>query len=156
MREKDVFSLSVLTVVDALRAFGAVPAGSRRYSFLDINDLLNKGIPWAFVFKIARKTGLDGKVVANFLGVSASTLQRARQNQRKRMSRNVSENAVRLATLILAAFELADGDERAAMSWLQSPAFSLAGRVPLEEAATDIGAKEVLNIMGRIDWGIPP
>lgn len=156
MLEKNVYAMSVPTIVDALRTFGAVPAGSRTYSVLDIHDLLIKGIPWGFVFKIKRKTGLHDNDLAAFLGVSTSTLQRAHQDRKRRMSRNISEHAVRLAVVILAAFALLDGDAQSAVEWLQSPAFRLTGRVPFEASATEIGAKEVLNIMGRIDRGIPP
>lgn len=156
MLEKGIYGPSIPMIVEALRRFGAIPAGSREYSFLEIHDLLCKGIPWSFAFRIKRKTELDDGDISAFLGISPRTFQRARHNKRKRMSRNVSEHALRLAVVVLAANDLLDGDESSAVEWLKSPAFRLAGRVPLEVAVTGIGANEVLNVMGRIEWGIPP
>lgn len=149
MLEKNIYALSVPTIINALSTFDAAPNGTREYSFLDIHDLLKKGIPWEFVFKVKRRTGLDGCSVASFLGVSVRTLQRVRKNQKANMSRDVSEHAVRLAVVILAAFALFDGYTQSALEWLQNPASSLAGRVPFKVAETGIGAKEVLRIMGH-------
>jgi putative toxin-antitoxin system antitoxin component (TIGR02293 family) len=41
-----------------------------------------------------------------------------------------------------------------ARQWLNSPQFGLGGAVPLDYAETEIGAREVENLLGRIEYGV--
>ncbi|MDQ3459226.1 MAG: MbcA/ParS/Xre antitoxin family protein [Deinococcota bacterium] len=41
-----------------------------------------------------------------------------------------------------------------AADWLRSENLSLGGRTPLEYADTEIGAREVENLLGRIEYGV--
>jgi hypothetical protein len=56
----------------------------------------------------------------------------------------------RIAEAALETFE----SGRGALNWLTSPEISLRGRVPIEVARTKKGAKEVLVLLKRIDYGI--
>ena len=39
-------------------------------------------------------------------------------------------------------------------AWLKFPQYGLGGVVPLDYAKTEIGAREVDNLLGRIDYGV--
>ena len=41
-----------------------------------------------------------------------------------------------------------------ARKWLFSPQVGLGGAVPLEYAETEVGAREVENLLGRIEYGV--
>lgn len=61
---------------------------------------------------------------------------------------------VRLAQLKDAASALMRGDEELALSWLHSPLDVLGGKSPLEHATTELGARDVENLIGRLRNGV--
>jgi putative toxin-antitoxin system antitoxin component (TIGR02293 family) len=61
---------------------------------------------------------------------------------------------LRFARLFRLATELYDGDEEAARAWLSKPARALDGETPLEHAETEAGAREVENLIGRLEHGV--
>jgi uncharacterized protein (DUF2384 family) len=46
------------------------------------------------------------------------------------------------------------GSPQAAGEWLISPAFGLGGAIPVELARTEKGRATVLNLLGRIEYGV--
>ena len=64
-----------------------------------------------------------------------------------------SERGLRIAWLLGRAILTFEGVENAA-EWLQTPNVSLGGLTPLEYADTEAGAREVENLLGRIEYGI--
>jgi putative toxin-antitoxin system antitoxin component (TIGR02293 family) len=46
------------------------------------------------------------------------------------------------------------GSEDDARQWLGSPQVGLGGSAPLDYATTEIGAREVENLLGRIEYGV--
>ena len=141
-------------VVGGLRRFGALPPGEKKYTALDIADMLQAGLPWRVVFSMKRSELISEDVLTSFLSVSGRTLHRFKKTPRKRMSRDVSENAARLAAVFEAAIDLYEGNEEKARKWLSQPQRGLGYRVPLELATTELGANEVLKLIGRISWGV--
>jgi putative toxin-antitoxin system antitoxin component (TIGR02293 family) len=85
------------------------------------------------------------------LGISNATVHRRKAQGRLRPAE--SERVVRLARLTGKAAKVLGGIE-AAREWLKSPQFGLGGAVPLDYAETEIGAREVENLLGRIEYGV--
>ena len=141
-------------VVRGLQRFGGLPPGAREYTVLDIADLLQGGLPWKVALSMRRSELISEDVLTNFLSVSGRTLHRFKKAPRRKMSRDASENAARLATVFEAAIDLFEGDEQKARKWLSSRQRGLGYRVPLELATTDLGANEVIKLIGRISWGV--
>ena len=52
------------------------------------------------------------------------------------------------------AVDLFEGDAPAATRWLRTPQAGLGGRKPLELASTDVGAREVEDLIGRLEHGV--
>ncbi|PKN17919.1 MAG: hypothetical protein CVU71_10330 [Deltaproteobacteria bacterium HGW-Deltaproteobacteria-6] len=46
------------------------------------------------------------------------------------------------------------GDEEKAKQWFSSPQKALGGKTPLEYSESDVGAQEVEDLLGRIEWGV--
>jgi len=44
--------------------------------------------------------------------------------------------------------------EETARQWLTSPQFGLGGAAPLDYAETEVGAREVEDLLGRIEYGV--
>jgi putative toxin-antitoxin system antitoxin component (TIGR02293 family) len=59
----------------------------------------------------------------------------------------------RVARLIERAARVLESGENA-RKWLTSPQIGLGGAVPMEYAGTEVGAREVEDLLGRIEHGV--
>lgn len=75
------------------------------------------------------------------------------QHQRLAEARSVSLSLVRFARLMGKATRVMES-ESGARAWLTNPQFRLGGAVPLRYAETEIGAREVEDLLGRIEHGV--
>jgi putative toxin-antitoxin system antitoxin component (TIGR02293 family) len=85
------------------------------------------------------------------LGLSRATLHR--RKAAARLTTGESDKVVRFARLLGRAVHLFGGLEEA-RQWLKAPQRGLGGAVPLVYAQTEVGAREVENLLGRIDHGV--
>jgi putative toxin-antitoxin system antitoxin component (TIGR02293 family) len=85
------------------------------------------------------------------LGISKATWHRRKAEGKLEPAE--SDRVVRFARLMGKAVEVLESPENA-RQWLNSPQFGLGGAVPLEYAETEIGAREVEDLLGRIDYGV--
>jgi putative toxin-antitoxin system antitoxin component (TIGR02293 family) len=89
--------------------------------------------------------------LAGKLAISRSTLQR--RKLAGRLSPDESDKVMRFTRLLRQATDLF-GDVEKARAWLKHPQYGLGGAVPLDYAETEVGAREVENLLGRIDYGV--
>jgi putative toxin-antitoxin system antitoxin component (TIGR02293 family) len=89
--------------------------------------------------------------LAGKLSISRSTLQRRKANGR--LSPDESDKVMRFTRLLGHAADVFGNIDRA-RAWLKHPQRGLGGAVPLEYASTEVGAREVENLLGRIDYGV--
>lgn len=85
------------------------------------------------------------------LSISRSTLQR--RKSAGRLSPDESDKVMRFSQLVEHATDVF-GNIGKARAWLKYPQRGLGGAVPLDYAETEIGAREVDNLLGRIDYGV--
>jgi putative toxin-antitoxin system antitoxin component (TIGR02293 family) len=74
--------------------------------------------------------------------------------RRSRLSPAEGERTERLARVIAAA-EYAWNDQTSAREWLTTPHPELGKRTPLESAMTELGARQVEELLDRLFYGIP-
>ena len=89
--------------------------------------------------------------VASVLGMSRATLHR-RKIQGK-IDKEESEKLVRYQRLLKKAEDVF-GDATRARGWLIHKQAGLGGEVPLDFAKSEIGAREVENLLGRMEYGV--
>jgi len=89
--------------------------------------------------------------LAGKLSISRSTLQRRKATGR--LSPQESDKVMRFAALLQQATRIF-GDAGRARAWLKFPQRGLGGAVPLDFAKTEIGAREVERLLGRIDYSV--
>ncbi len=65
-----------------------------------------------------------------------------------------SERLLRLAEIFEAALSLFDGDHDGVRQWLTSPVRGLGNARPIDYARTELGAREVRNLIGRLEDGV--
>lgn len=85
------------------------------------------------------------------LGISKATLHRRKLSGR--LGPGESDRVLRFARLMGKAVEVME-DEGAARRWMNSPQVGLGGAVPLDYAETEVGAREVEDLLGRIEYGV--
>jgi putative toxin-antitoxin system antitoxin component (TIGR02293 family) len=111
------------------------------------------GLPIAEFDALRALLGLTVEGLAGKIGISIATLSRRRQGG-QRLDAGHSDRLLRFARLFRLATELHDGDEDAARDWLGKPARALDGEAPLDRADTEAGAREVENLIGRLEHGV--
>ncbi len=111
------------------------------------------GLPIAEFDSLRELLGLTVEGLAGKIGISIATLSRRRQGGQP-LDAGHSDRLLRFARLFRLATELNDGDEDAARDWLSKPARALDGEAPLDRADTEVGAREVENLIGRLEHGV--
>jgi putative toxin-antitoxin system antitoxin component (TIGR02293 family) len=118
----------------------------------DLAQLVRKGLPAISVTALAEKLEMSNNVLSRKLGIPQRTLTR-RLSQRSRLTAAESDRTVRFARVYASAVEMI-GDEAKAVEWLRTPNRALGGERPLDQLDTDLGAREVEDILGRIAYGV--
>jgi putative toxin-antitoxin system antitoxin component (TIGR02293 family) len=118
----------------------------------DLAELVRKGLPVSSVKVLAERLDVGSTALSQKLGIPQRTLTR-RLSQRSRLTAAESDRTVRLARVYASAIEMI-GDEEKAVEWLRTPNRALGGQRPLDQLDTDVGAREVEDILGRIAYGV--
>jgi putative toxin-antitoxin system antitoxin component (TIGR02293 family) len=118
----------------------------------DLADLVRKGLPASSVKALAGRLDLANAVLSKRLGIPQRTLTR-RLSRHSRLTASESDRTVRLARVYANAVEMI-GEEEKAVRWLQTPNRALGGERPIDQVDTDVGAREVEDILSRIAYGV--
>jgi putative toxin-antitoxin system antitoxin component (TIGR02293 family) len=114
-------------------------------------DSLKAGLPMTELADLRASLDLPMDRLAPMLGISKATLHR--RKAAGRLDPAESDRVLRFARLMGKAVEVLETEQNA-RSWLTSPQYGLVGAVPLEYAETEVGAREVEDLLGRIAYGV--
>jgi putative toxin-antitoxin system antitoxin component (TIGR02293 family) len=114
-------------------------------------EQIRTGLSFRAVQNLQKALDLPMERIASVLGMSRATLHR-RKLQGK-IDREESEKLVRYQSLLKKAEEVF-GDAENAREWLTHRQRGLGNAVPLEFAKSELGAREVENLLGRIEYGV--
>ncbi len=120
-------------------------------SIPQVIKVIENGLPVATFTKIKNDLGLPDKELASFIRVPKSTL--AVRKKKGKFSFEESERLYRVQRLFEKAVDVF-GDIESARKWLKEKAHGLGDIAPLEFARTEIGAREVEDLLGRIEHGV--
>jgi putative toxin-antitoxin system antitoxin component (TIGR02293 family) len=112
---------------------------------------LKAGLPVVELDDLQSNLDLPMDKLAPMLGISKATLHR-RKNA-GRLDAAESDRVVRFARLLGRAAAVMESLENG-RHWLASPQVGLGGAIPLEYAETEVGAREVEDLLGRIEYGV--
>jgi putative toxin-antitoxin system antitoxin component (TIGR02293 family) len=118
----------------------------------DLAELVRRGIPATSITALADKLDVSNAALSRTLGIPKRTLTR-RLSRGARLTSAESDRTVRLARVYANAVEMI-GDEGKAVEWLRTPNRALGGERPLDQLDTDLGARTVEDILGRIAYGV--
>ncbi len=117
----------------------------------ELVEILRLGLPVEELEVLQDSLDVPMDKLALMLGISKATLHRRKAGGR--LGPAESDRVVRFARLMGKAVEVLES-ERSARRWLNSPQLGLGGAVPLEFAETEVGAREVEDLLGRIEYGV--
>jgi putative toxin-antitoxin system antitoxin component (TIGR02293 family) len=112
---------------------------------------IREGLRFRELETLQKDIDLPLEQLAGKLAISRSTLQR--RKLAGRLSPDESDKVVRFSQLLEHAAKVF-GSLDNARAWLKYPQRGLGGAVPLDYAETEVGAREVDNLIGRIDYSV--
>jgi len=118
----------------------------------DLARLARKGLPAGSLTALAERLHVSNRILSRKLGIPQRTLTR-RLSQASLLTPAESDRTVRMARVYTSAVEMI-GDEQKAIEWLSTPNRALGGERPLDQLDTDMGARTVEDILGRIAFGV--
>lgn len=143
------YTWSMLLEQRAVEILGVKPpAGRRSLRFVVDTGLLVKA--FESLVDYANITRIDLARAAN---IPLRTVQRREASHTRRFDRDESDRLARVARLYAMAEDVL-GSRDEAQRWMKSPNRALDGMRPLDELDTEIAAREVEDVLGRIRYGI--
>jgi putative toxin-antitoxin system antitoxin component (TIGR02293 family) len=113
---------------------------------------VEKGFSYTTFVRFHKESGLPVGTIAGLLRIPQRTLMRRKAKGRLRPDE--SERLLRVSGIFERALELFEGDANAARRWLVTPRGALDGQAPLDYARSEIGAREVEDLIGRLEDGV--
>lgn len=130
---------------------GEETIGVEVHSESEMERLLREGLPVSVLAKFRQNWGLTIMELAGSLSIPKSTLMRMLE-RRNRMASTDSDRVYRLASILALAEEYI-GDRNKAQRWLRQPNQALGDQTPLRTLDTEIGARRIEQLLGRIAYG---
>jgi putative toxin-antitoxin system antitoxin component (TIGR02293 family) len=112
---------------------------------------IQRGLPFRELEALQNQIDIPMEQLAEKLSISRSTLQR--RKVAGRLSADESDKVIRFSRLVGQATDLF-GDVAKARAWLKHPQYGLGGTIPLDYVSTEVGAREVENLLGRIEYSV--
>ena len=111
------------------------------------------GLPASFLDRLKGALEVTETQLASVVGIPRQTLVRRRSQGVLR--RDEGDRAATVARVLDRALSYFDGNRKHALEWLKHPNPALAGETPLGRADTATGAGDVIDLIGRLEHGIP-
>ena len=127
--------------------------GTTIHSQLELADLITCGLPRKAAQAVRARLDLTEQQFAQSLGVSPKTLQRQAKAAVERLNPAQGDRLYRLARIVAFAEQVFEHPDRA-HRWLQQPQRGLGDRRPFDLLQNEAGAREVEDLLGRIEYGV--
>ena len=126
--------------------------GLRAFDTPALVERLHEGLPFPAFEKLCGALDLSAAQLAGLIQISARTL--ARRKHEGRLRPDESDRLVRVARIYGRAIDLLEGDAAAARRWLARANPALGGSSPLAMTSSEVGAREVDALIGRLEHGV--
>jgi putative toxin-antitoxin system antitoxin component (TIGR02293 family) len=113
---------------------------------------ITKGFPYRTLERFQRNTSLPLDRITELVDIPRRTL--TRRKGEGRFLPDESDRLLSASRLFGHALALFEGDREAAAEWLTAPQPALGGGVPIELAKSELGAREVETVLGRLEQGV--
>jgi putative toxin-antitoxin system antitoxin component (TIGR02293 family) len=126
--------------------------GVRYDTSLEAVKLVESGLPFSAIERLQKTSGLTRDRIKQVTLISEGSL--SRRKKAGRLSSAESERVLRISRVFERATSLYEGDQNSARQWLETPIPALDNQRPLDLSRTEPGAREVEDLIGRIEHGI--
>ncbi len=139
-----------VTAVPAIAGTRLLGIQSRRAS--ELVGQVQAGFPFSYLVHLEQQSGLPRQRLAQFAAIPPRTL--ARRQRAGQLAPEESDRLLRFARIFESLLELFEGDQDHAKRWLLASSLALGGTSPLEFMSTEVGAREVEQLIGRLEHGV--
>jgi putative toxin-antitoxin system antitoxin component (TIGR02293 family) len=116
-----------------------------------LREAVRAGLPVSALTALQHALNLNSAGLSALLAVPERTL--ARRKKQRRLTAEESDRLVRAARILTRATSLLGSREKAG-HWLRTPNRALGSATPLSLLDTGVGAEQVDELLGRIEFGI--
>lgn len=120
----------------------------------DLLRAVGKGLSYRAFERFRRNTALSFERVLALVNIPRRTM--TRRKREGRFLPDESDRLLRASRVFARTLELFEGDRDAATEWLTTAQPALGGTVPLDLAASEVGALEVERLVRRLEHGVFP
>ncbi len=113
---------------------------------------LKQGLSYRVFETLAKLSCLDKKDFAKIVTIPPATLRR--RSLTGKFTQDESDRLYRYAEVMKAAKDLFEGDQQAANKWLEKSIRGLGGHRPIDMLATTAETEAVLDLIGRLEYGV--
>jgi putative toxin-antitoxin system antitoxin component (TIGR02293 family) len=141
------------STTDVLELLGGEKVLKRQVSGVeDLREVLREGLPFRALEALAKAMEVQTAALTKIIRVAPRTLAR-RKGSESSFSSIESDRIYRVARIMSLSIEVLGSKEKA-KEWLSRPSRALGGESPLSLLDTDVGAKQVEEVLGRITHGV--
>jgi putative toxin-antitoxin system antitoxin component (TIGR02293 family) len=126
--------------------------GLRTFETPSLLRRIDEGLSYRAFKRFQRNIYLTNSGLAELVQISTRTLNR--RKHAGRLEPDESDRLVRISRVYGKALELFEGDDEAARAWIARKQVGLGGAAPLELLKSEVGAREVENLIGRLEHGV--
>ncbi|MFO7750909.1 MAG: antitoxin Xre/MbcA/ParS toxin-binding domain-containing protein [Desulfobacteraceae bacterium] len=113
---------------------------------------IEKGLPFKEFNSVRQRLSMTQQSLGQAIGIGHTTLSKRKKD--KRFTMGESERIHRISRLLERATDVFE-DKNTAKDWMNTPLEYLQGQTPLQFTSTELGGREVENLLGRIERGVP-
>lgn len=144
----------MLPMESLVEALGGRKVLKRRITNIDeLRETVKAGLPYASLEALMEKFGFTREEASAALHLPYTSRSKVVKRPRKMFQADESDRVLRLARISAQATATL-GSERKAVDWLRRSNRALGNRSPLELLDSDIGTRQVEDILGRIEHGV--
>jgi len=125
--------------------------GLRTFKTQRLLKRISEGLSYRAFQRFQRNIYLTNSGLADLVQISTRTLNR--RKDAGRLEPDESDRLVRISRVYGKTLELFEGDDETARDWLSRNQVGLGGAAPLELLKSEVGAREVENLIGRLEHG---
>lgn len=135
--------------VAVLHQLGVKTSAKAGSAFHQVREALRHGVPRSAFERIRDDLGVTTDELADVLGIPGRTLAR----RTERFKPDESERLLRLGSVMQKAVDVFE-NKVSARRWMTEPKIAFGGLTPLRCCDTEMGAREVEMLLGRIEHGV--
>ena len=113
---------------------------------------VERGFSFNALLDLESRSGVALSEIASIIDLPPRTL--ARRKSSGRLSSDESEKLLRISAVFEQAVDLFEGNRPGALKWLTTPKKALENETPLAYSRTELGAREVEDLIGRLEHGV--